>query len=94
VSAPISYTLDPPERILPSNKPEAVWVDLTGDSMEMGLIRVAFEQQPNGEWIGTGSIPVCVTGAMRWRARLHIALSQTTLQADWVFTAPESDARH
>jgi len=94
VSAPLSFTLIPPERVLATNKPEAVWVDLTGDSMDMGLIRVTLEQQPNGQWIGTGSIPVCVTGAMRWRARLHIALSQTNLQADWVFTAPDSDARH
>ena len=94
VSAPLSFTLTPPERILATNNPKTVWVDLTGDSMDMGLIRVALELQPNGQWIGTGSIPVCVTGAMRWRARLHMALSQTTLQADWVFTAPESDARH
>jgi len=94
VSAPLSFTLTPPERVLATNKPEAVWVDLTGDSMDMGLIRVRLEQQPNGQWVGTGSIPVCVSGAMRWRARLHMALSQTNLQADWVFTAPESDARH
>lgn len=94
VSAPLSFTLTPPERILSTNKPEAVWIDLTGDSMDMGLIRVTLEQQPDGRWTGTGSIPVCVTGAMRWRARLHMALAQTTLQADWVFTAPESDARH
>lgn len=94
VSAPLSFTLTPPDRILPTNKPEAVWVDLTGDSMDMGLIRVTLEQQPNGQWIGTSSIPVCITGAMRWRARLHMALSQSTLQADWVFTAPEPDARH
>ena len=94
VSAPLSFTLTTPEQILATNKPEVVWVDLTGDSMDMGLIRVSLEQQPNGQWIGTGSIPVCVTGAMRWRARLHIALSKTTLQADWAFTAPESNARH
>ncbi len=94
VSTPLSFTLTPPERILSTNKPEAVWLDLTGDSMDMGLIRVNLAQQPNGQWIGTGSIPVCVTGAMRWRARLNLALSQTNLQADWVFTAPESDARH
>jgi len=94
VSAPLVFTLIPPERVLSSNKPEAVWVDLTGDSMDMGLIRVQLEQQADGQWVGAGTIPVCVTGAMRWRARLHMALSQTTLQADWVFTAPESDARH
>lgn len=94
VSAPLSFTLTPPERMLATNKPEAAWIDLTGDNMDMGLIRIALEQQPDGQWVGTGSIPVCVTGAMRWRARLHMALSQTTLQADWVFTAPESNARH
>lgn len=94
VSAPIVFTLTPPERVLTTNKPDAVWVDITGDSMDMGHIRVALQQQTDGQWIGTGSIPVCITGAMRWRARLNIKISQTTLQADWVFTAPESDVRH
>jgi len=94
VSAPLVFTLTPPERVLTPHTPSAVWVDLTGDSMDMGLIRITLQQQPDGQWVGTGSIPVCVTGAMRWRARLHMALAQATLQADWVFTAPESDARH
>lgn len=94
VSAPIVFTLTPPERVLPTNEPDAVWIDLTGDSMDMGVIRIALEQQPDGNWVGTGSIPVCVTGAMRWRARLNMMLAQTTLQADWAFSAPESDARH
>lgn len=94
VSAPLVFTLTPPDRILASNKPDAIWVDLTGDSMDMGLIRVNLQQQADGQWIGSGTIPVCVTGAMRWRARLNMVLQQTTLQADWVFTAPESATRH
>gem|GEM_PF-1406226 len=94
VSAPLMFTLTPPERVLTPHTPNAVWVDLSGDSMDMGLIRVALQQQPDGQWVGTGSIPICITGTMRWRARLHMALTQTTLQADWIFTAPESNARH
>lgn len=94
VSAPLVFTLTPPERVLMPHTPSAVWVDLTGDSMDMGLIRITLQQRTDGQWQGTGSIPVCVTGAMRWRARLHMALTQTTLQADWIFSAPESDARH
>lgn len=92
VSAPLTVTLSPPERIL--HAPTAVWVDLTGNDMDMGLIRMPLQQNADGSWTGTGSIPVCITGAMRWRARLHIQLAQTNLQADWIFTAPESGARH
>lgn len=91
VSAPLNITLTPPDRM---QAPQAVWVDLTGDSMDMGLIRVPLQPAADGHWVGTGSIPVCVTGAMRWRARLHIQQAHTTLQADWVFTAPEPGAGH
>ena len=94
VSSPITLTLTPPDRTLPGNRPAAVWVDLTGDSMDMGLIRVPLTQGPDGQWEGTGSIPVCVSGQMRWRARLHLQLEQTTLQADWLFDAPVSGAAH
>lgn len=94
VSAPLLFRLTPPERILPPHAPIAVWVDMTGFSMDMGLIRIPLEQQPDGQWVGTGSIPVCVTGAMRWQARLNIELAQTIVQADWTFTAPEYDVRH
>lgn len=94
VSNTLSFTLAPPDRLLAPHAPMSVWVDLTGENMDMGLIRIPLQQEPDGRWLGTGSIPVCVTGAMRWRARLHVQLAQTTLQADWVFTAPEPDARH
>lgn len=92
VSAPLSLTLSPPERI--QQTPMAAWVDLTGDDMDMGLIRISMQQNVDGSWTGTGSIPVCVSGTMRWRARLHLQLAQTIIQADWVFTAPEPGARH
>ena len=93
LSSPLTLTLSPPERTLPTNRPQAVWLDLTGDDMDMGLIRIPLAQTPDGRWIGTGSIPVCITGKMRWRASLHLQLEQTTLQANWLFTAP-ADAQH
>ena len=94
VSAPLTLTLTPPEQVLSANRPQAVWVDLTGDSMDMGLVRIALTPTTDGRWEGTGSIPICVTGPMRWRARLHMQLEQTTLQADWLFTAPTSTSTH
>ncbi len=94
VSTPLTLTLTPPAQILPSNQPSSVWVDLTGDSMDMGLIRVALTPMPDGHWEGTSSIPVCVTGRMRWRARLHMQLEQTRLQADWTFEAPTTANAH
>ena len=92
VSAPLILTLSPPERL--EQAPAAVWVDLTGDDMDMGLIRISLQKNADGNWTGTGSIPVCVTGTMRWRARLHLQMAQASVQADWLFTAPEPDARH
>lgn len=94
VSAPLSLTLTPPERVLPGNQPLRVWVDLTGDSMDMGLIQVPLTLSADGLWEGTGSIPVCVTGPMRWRVRLHMQLEHTTLQTDWAFTAPTTGRSH
>lgn len=93
VSAPLTFTLTPPGQPLASNRPEAVWVELTGDNMDMGLIRVPLDRMPDGRWEGSGNIPVCITGAMRWRARLYMQLTQNTLQSDWLFTAP-LDPRH
>lgn len=93
LNSPLTFTLSPPARTLPTNRPLAVWLDLTGDDMDMGLIRVPMTQAPNGQWIGTGSIPICITGQMRWRASLHLQLEQATLQANWVFKAP-LDPRH
>ena len=92
VSAPLTFELSPPERIL--YMPTAAWGDLTGDDMDMGLIRVTLTPEADGSWTGTGSIPVCITGAMRWRARLNLQLTNTVLQADWVFVAPDQNARH
>ena len=94
VSSPLVFTLTPPARVLTSHTPSSIWVDLTGDTMDMGLIRVTLQQQPDGQWIGTGSIPICITGPMPWRARIHMTLTQTTVQADWIFMAPEPDAHH
>lgn len=94
VSAPLTFTLTPPSQVLPSNRPGSVWVELTGDSMDMGLIQIALSPMPDGRWEGTGSIPVCVTGRMRWRIRLHMQLEQTRVQADWTFEAPSTANTH
>lgn len=94
VSEPLTLTLTPPAQTLPGNRPQSVWVDLTGDSMDMGLIRVALTPMPDGRWEGTGNIPVCVSGRMRWRASLHMQLDQTQLQADWTFEAPTAAYKH
>lgn len=94
VSTPLTLALTPPDRILPGNRPSAVWVELTGDNMDMGLIRIPLTQGSDGRWEGTGSIPVCVTGQMRWRARLHMQIDQTLIQADWLFTAPTKASAH
>lgn len=88
VSAPLLFTLTPPQQILSTNQVRAAWVELTGDSMDMGLIRVPLVPEADGRWSGQGSIPICVTGKMRWRARLYLQLVNTTVEADWLFDAP------
>lgn len=88
VSAPLWFTLTPPKQILSTNQPETAWVELTGDSMDMGLIRIPLEADAAGNWSGQGSVPICVTGKMRWRARLYLKLANTTVEADWLFDAP------
>jgi hypothetical protein len=92
VSRPLTLTLAPLDQLPETHRPSAVWVDLTGESMDMGLIRIALTPTPDGRWEGTGSIPVCITGQMRWRAGLHMQLEQTLIQADWVFVAPTTES--
>lgn len=94
VSAPLTLSLTPPAQVLPGNRPASVLVELTGDSMDMGLIRIPLALQPNGRWEASSSIPVCVTGQMRWRARLQMQLEQERIQADWTFNAPASLDAH
>src|SRR5574343_1624726 len=48
VSAPLTLTLTPPAQVLPTNRPSSAWVELTGDTMDMGLIRVALSPMPDG----------------------------------------------
>ena len=90
VSTPLTLTLTPP----PGKQPRAISVDLMGDNMDMGLIRIVLVPTADGRWEGVGSIPICVTGSMRWRARLYLQLEKTRIQADWVFNAPTSTAMH
>jgi hypothetical protein len=92
VSAPLTLRLIPSQPA--QQAPTTAWVDLTGEDMDMGLIRIPLQQSPDGSWTGTGSLPVCVTGVMRWRAQISLQIAQTTFQTEWVFRAPDSGKRH
>lgn len=94
VSTPLTLTLTPPAETRTSKRPQAISVDLMGDNMDMGLIRIVLAPMADGRWEGNGSIPICVTGSMRWRARLHVQLDKKLIKADWVFNAPTTAVTH
>jgi hypothetical protein len=47
-------------------------IDFDGVAMDMGFNRVTLVRDSTGTLHGTALLPVCATGAMRWRADLRI----------------------
>lgn len=47
-------------------------LDFVGEAMDMGLNRRALTDGGDGTLRGSGVLPVCVTGAMDWRAELTL----------------------
>lgn len=54
---------------------DAVMLEFTGADMDMGINRVEMRATPEG-FVGEASLPVCVTGAMRWRATVQAQTPQ------------------
>lgn len=52
--------------------PGSVEVDFSGADMDMGPNRATLRPAPGGSYVGTATLPVCVTGTMNWRANVMI----------------------
>lgn len=51
---------------------DKVEIDFAGVDMNMGLNRPQLSPSGEGRFIGRASLPVCVTGAMDWRATVLV----------------------
>jgi hypothetical protein len=65
-----------------------VEVDFAGISMKMGYNRPALRPMGDGRYVGTATLPVCVTGRMAWRATVLVESGREHIAAPFEFDAP------
>lgn len=65
---------------------------LEGVEMDMGPNLVALERLDDRRLAGRLSIPICLTGRMKWRLALRIKDGRQAQTADFVFEAPLTSA--
>ena len=68
-----------------------VEMDFAGITMNMGFNRVTLPPEGNGRFAGETSIPVCVTGRMRWRGTLIVTTDRQHITVPFEFEAPVAD---
>ena len=66
---------------------QAMQIDFSGVDMDMGFNRVKLLPSAPGRFSGQASLPVCITGAMRWRASLVMEGQGGILTLPFVFDA-------
>lgn len=64
-----------------------VMLDLAGTTMNMGLNRTSLVETSPGRFSGTTSLPVCVTGAMAWRATVTFESGRERISAPFQFNS-------
>lgn len=52
-------------------------IDFQGVEMDMGFNQATLRREADGTLAGQAMLPVCVSGAMRWRADLYLGDSRT-----------------
>lgn len=67
--------------------PEAVDLQFEGVEMDMGFNRARLTRQADGSYAGNAMLPVCMTGSMRWRARVERGPQRDAASIE--FTAPQ-----
>ena len=67
---------------LSANKAE---IDFAGVGMNMGYNRPQLPQLAPGRFGGNASLPVCVTGAMRWRATVLLETERQRIAIPFLF---------
>ena len=72
---------------LPDALPASVELQFDGVDMDMGFNRARLTRQADGSYAGNAMLPVCTTGAMRWRARIERGPQRGAASIE--FTAPQ-----
>jgi hypothetical protein len=62
-----------------------VVLDLAGATMNMGVNRTDLVDAGGGRYTGTTSLPVCVTGAMSWRATVLLESGRERISVPFYF---------
>ena len=65
-----------------------VELDFAGATMNMGYNRVALQAAQPGRYSGQATLPVCVTGRMKWVATLMVASGRRHIAIPFHFEAP------
>lgn len=66
------------------------WVDLNGVDMDMGPNRAKLQALDEKTLIGQITIPICLTGTMRWQLNLHLDEGRHSETIRLTFSAPLS----
>ncbi|QWT46217.1 hypothetical protein [Azospira inquinata] len=64
---------------------QKVEVDLAGADMEMGYNRPLLQEVAPGRFTGTGSLQICITGAMHWQATVLVDTGRRHLAVPFHF---------
>ena len=64
------------------------WLDLKGVDMDMGLNRAKLQAQDGKTLQGQITIPICLTGTMRWQLELHLDEGPQSETIGFNFSAP------
>lgn len=59
--------------------------DFSGVDMNMGINRPQLDAQGGGRFAGEGSLPVCITGGMDWRATVFVETERERIAVPFVF---------
>lgn len=70
-------------------RPARMDADFAGVGMNMGFNRPQLQPQEDGSYLGETTLPVCVTGTMRWELTLLVATEAGHFLAPFRFDTPE-----
>lgn len=75
------------EVALAGREASKVEIDFAGVDMNMGVNRPELAAQGGGRFTGLGSLPVCVSGAMDWRATVLIETGRERIAVPFRFAS-------
>lgn len=75
-------------------QPSKVEVDFAGVDMNMGLNRTELSASKPGNFTGSATLPVCVTGRMDWRATVMVETGRQRIAIPFVFESVSAPGEH